>query len=1204
MKKLTLLFAAAAVLFAGCVRVTNIFEQVDGRLDKLESQKIPDIEEQIDAINASLENLSTMDKELKGYIDDLTATAEGLKEQIKATNAKLDEVKSALQGEISSAKEAVLEQLESVKSELVGELSKIDSAIALLQSKDSELEHKIADLRSYVNEELSKTTDWVGATFATLDQYNSLVDEVASVKSQIASVNDSIALLESNLNNKIKNDIAAAVSSMDATIQQKVKELTDAYIDAVATAKSEITAAYTKAIDSAIKNLDNSLRAWVGEQLAGYYTIAEVDAKIAALLAQLSSDDLALVEELNNLKESLKSTAEDITEAYKKAIEEAIASNGGVIDSSSLEPINNRIDNEVATINGKLAELQAQVDKNTADIAKLLARIQSVSYVPRYSDGKATVKFESDASEVVFDFEVSPKDAVAELATVWQSAVSVKAVYTQTRAVSFVEMPVLKFEADAENGVISVFASGENLSQDFKDGKLEASARLAISDGNNTLTSDYVPMVAKVMPPYVLETTFDSQKINGKIFIRSRIAQDSNPLICVDYGDGNLGLFTEYTYSKFGEYSVKFYFNNPITEIAHSAFFGSCLTSVIIPNSVTIIGNLAFASTDLQNVKFEGNSQLMHINDGAFQYAKMKKINLPPSVEYVGNCVFSGSPYLTEITGGGSKFGYMQGMYCEHNNGTSYTVIAYPAALETERLQWTGVTYAVKWGAFAYCHNIVDIELRMNRIEQYNFMGCDNLQSIELGYTTSIANDVLRDCKSLRYIDAPLASSIGENTFCNNESLTDITLGCDELATLSKVGNNNPTLNTLWIPSGVTEINESFNSAPSLVNIYCKATTPPALTLSLDAIPAEAKIYVPWTSVSAYKAAEGWHDHEEKIVGYNFETNEVVDDSELLPPSNQIWYTSTDGNIVEPFKKNVFGANIVSNTYENGKGVIEFDGDITIIGEDAFRNCVNLASLIISNSVTKVGICAFESCNNLTYVNIPASVTKIDGAAFRGCVSLKNINVPDSVISIESEAFEDCTNLESIIIPKGVTIIGYEVFRGCSSLVNVLMHENVTEIRWRALSNCSSLVNIAIPNSVVVIEHQAFSNCVSLTEVNIPEGVTDIANYTFSGCSNLAKVIIPNSVIGIGSFSFYGCRSLTEVTIPDGVMSIGITAFNACSNLQKIFCKPTNPPVCGDDIFGGIHSSAQIYVSASSVNAYKSAEYWSDYADQIVGYNF
>ncbi len=1179
MKKLTLLFAAAAMLFAGCVRVTNIFEQVDGRLDALENRKIPDIEEQIDAINASLENLSTMDKELKGYIEELTATAEGLKEQIKATNTKLDEVKSALQNEVSSAKEEVLEQLELAKSELVDELSKIDSAIALLQSKDSELEHKIAELRSYVNEELGKTTDWVSATFATLDQYNALVNEVADVKSLIASINDSIYLLESKLTNKINDDIAAAVSSLSETIQQKINELTNAYIEAVAAAKSEITAAYTSAIQSAIANLDDSLRTWVGEQLAGYYTIAEVDSKIEALLLQLGVDDASLMEELNGLKEQLKSTAEDITEAYKKAIEEAIASNGGEIDSKQLEAINNRIDTEIATINGKLAELQAQVNKNTADIAKLLARIQSVSYVPRYSDGKATVKFESDASEVVFNFEVSPKDAVAELATVWQSAVSVKAVYTQTRAVSFVEMPILKFETDAENGVISVFASGENLSQDFKNGKLEASARLAISDGNNTLTSDYVSMVAKVMPPYVLETTFDSQKINGKIIIRSRIAQDSNPLICVDYGDGNLGLFTEYTgyteytYSKSGEYSVKFYFNNPITEIAHSAFFGSCLTSVIIPKSVTIIGNLAFASTDLQNVKFESNSQLKNIGDGAFQYTKIKEIRLPYSVDSIGNCVFGACPYLTEITGGGSKFGNTQGMYREHKNDFSYTVIAYPAALKTEKLQWDGVTYDIKWGAFAYCHNIVDVELRMNKIEQCNFMGCDNLKSINLGYTTSIANDVLRDCQSLGYIAAPLASSIGENTFCNNESLTDITLGCDELTTLSKVGNNNPTLSTLWIPSGVTEINESFNSDASLTSIYIKATTPPALTSSFDSIPAEAKIYVPWTMVSAYKAAQGWHDHEDKIVGYNFETNEVVDDSELLPPSNQIWYTSTDGNIVVPHSTDVFGANIVSNTYENGKGVITFDGDVTSIGEWAFAYCSRLICVVIPDSVASIGENAFGDSDNLTSVINGSNVASIGSFAFVSCDSLINVAIGNRVISIGVDAFAYCGSLKSVIIPDSVISIGNGAFYGCSTLASVIVGNSVTSIGYNAFCNCTSLANITIPDSVTKIE----------------------------------------------SGTFYGCSSLSSVTIGKNVSSLVGSVFGDCYNLMNIYCKSTTPPTLFYNNayrYGSLpfNEGMKIYVPRESYNDYMQysdfvdsndvQQNWYVYESYIVAYDF
>ena len=49
------------------------------------------------------------------------------------------------------------------------------------------------------------------------------------------------------------------------------------------------------------------------------------------------------------------------------------------------------------------------------------------------------------------------------------------------------------------------------------------------------------------------------------------------------------------------------------------------------------------------------------------------------------------------------------------------------------------------------------------------------------------------------------------------------------------------------------------------------------------------------------------------------------------PADNEIWYTSSDGNIVNPTEPGGFDANIVSNTYENGKGVITFDGEVTRI---------------------------------------------------------------------------------------------------------------------------------------------------------------------------------------------------------------------------------------------------------------------------------
>ena len=44
--------------------------------------------------------------------------------------------------------------------------------------------------------------------------------------------------------------------------------------------------------------------------------------------------------------------------------------------------------------------------------------------------------------------------------------------------------------------------------------------------------------------------------------------------------------------------------------------------------------------------------------------------------------------------------------------------------------------------------------------------------------------------------------------------------------------------------------------------------------------------------------------------------------------NNVITYTSSDGNIVTPHSTTGFGANIVSNTYTNGVGIIVFDGDV------------------------------------------------------------------------------------------------------------------------------------------------------------------------------------------------------------------------------------------------------------------------------------
>ena len=146
------------------------------------------------------------------------------------------------------------------------------------------------------------------------------------------------------------------------------------------------------------------------------------------------------------------------------------------------------------------------------------------------------------------------------------------------------------------------------------------------------------------------------------------------------------------------------------------------------------------------------------------------------------------------------------------------------------------------------------------------------------------------------------------------------------------------------------------------------------------------------------------------------------DDSSVTTiANNQIWYTSTDGEIVEPYSGEynnnadaltIFGVNIVSNTYVDGKGVIEFDGDVTTIGDYAFGWCYSLTSVTIPDSVTTIGGFAFGCCYSLTSVAIPNSVTTIGYDAFNNCSSFTSVTIPDSVTSIGDSAFHGCSNLQ------------------------------------------------------------------------------------------------------------------------------------------------------------------------------------------------
>ena len=79
--------------------------------------------------------------------------------------------------------------------------------------------------------------------------------------------------------------------------------------------------------------------------------------------------------------------------------------------------------------------------------------------------------------------------------------------------------------------------------------------------------------------------------------------------------------------------------------------------------------------------------------------------------------------------------------------------------------------------------------------------------------------------------------------------------------------------------------------------------------------------------------------------------------------------------------------------------------------------------------------------------------------------------------------------------------------------------------------------------------------------------------------------------------TIYGCGNLKSIDIPEGVTSIGNSAFSGCHSLTSFTCLATNPPALGSKAFNDMNGT--IYVPAASVEAYKAADGWKDYASQI-----
>ena len=576
----------------GCADYSPDIDNSHKRLDAMEDNQIATIESQIVSVNSSISNFEKADADLKEMIANLQKTAGKFEKTISENGESISALKTGLEKAVENlknsdradkeyvldslgkAKAMLLALLESEKTELNGKLTSINNTISYLQKKDAELEKKITDLRIYIDKELKETKDWANATFMTLDQYNAIVDQLGGIEGEIAGLKTSMTNLETRLTEKYSKDLKTAsdgvksrlgeeVDGLNDRIDKVVSDITKAYTDAIATFREEMEKWWNESLKKAIDDSEASMKSWVNRTLDGYWTIARTKDSLKALnddienqleaqkkllndlISENAGDITALEDRLKKVNDDLKALAdrfpvftsdlnkakEDLTTAYKKAIEDAITDFKGVFEATIKARVDAAYDSFTRAFSTKEAEMRRVMASISSDLASLDfaglissfdSVMQSLAFVPTSDDGSVILSYNVESLEKTIDvsLEIRPERL---LSSIGAADVSAYALLTKTRA-SVGDEVALKVQriTKAKNGVLNVRVEPGVLLDDFIAGRVSAGFRVVVRD----VSTRFTPLkVAKIRPPLIQYTTASGSMVD---ISSSLYAKDAN----------------------------------------------------------------------------------------------------------------------------------------------------------------------------------------------------------------------------------------------------------------------------------------------------------------------------------------------------------------------------------------------------------------------------------------------------------------------------------------------------------------------------------------------------------------------------------------------------------------------------------------------------------------------------------------------------
>ena len=636
-----------------------------------------------------------------------------------------------------------------------------------------------------------------------------------------------------------------------------------------------------------------------------------------------------------------------------------------------------------------------------------------------------------------------------------------------------------------------------------------------------------------------------------------------------------------------------------VTTIGESAFKGSAVTSVSMPEGITSIDYNAFSGCqNLETVALPESLTIFGFR--AFESCKLlKTIKIPSGVTAIpGSCFYCCSSLESvTIPEGVMTIGQYAFLGCNLKELTlpsTVTMIGSRAFVSNNRFQsiTCNATTPPSLGENAFNHNIsTTVKVPLSSIAAYrqaegwkvftNYSGGEvvadgiTYRIDENGAMVAVAEATLTEANILSAVEFegnqyPVIK-INDNVFADNTNLTAVTLpkGLVEIGASAFLGCQN--LESVVLPESLTTFGrDAFNDCRLLKAIKI----PSGITTIPD------RCFYGCSSLESVTISEG--------------VTAIGDDA----------FQSCNLNALTlPESLETIGIYAFCNN--SSLKSVNIPAKVKTIGEQAFSSC-GLTELLITEGVQTIGDRAFYE-NRLKNLTLPSTITSIGESAF-SCYSsnlqsivcntvippvlgdnafgssVKDIKVPLSSIAAyrQAEGWKNFTNyyggdvvnngityriddnsatitaaeatLTEANIPSSVEFEGNqypvikindEVFFGNANLIVVTLPESLTTLGREAFSFCKSLKTIKIPSGVTAIPGGCFYGCSSLESVTIPEGVTAIVGSAFEHCK-LNVLTLPESLEAIGRNAFSGNSSLKSVNIPTKVKTIEEHAFSYC----------------------------------------------------------